>query len=252
MSEYELIKQPSLADQILRILIERINRGVYPPESQLPPEISLAEEFRVSRATIRHAYSMLEEQNLVQRRRGVGTFVSRILSISNPLYQYIDFEERIANFGHKPGFRQLKASIVETGAEIAEKLEIEVGSPTLEIHKIWTADDEAIVYIINHIPLWIFENYVSQEEALQPGTTEPFFRFFNIKCGNPITHLASAITPHLAKDCELMNEFGSHEPNEPILLVEDIGFTAQGRFAFHSLEYLFGIASRFETIRRVL
>lgn len=252
MNEHELIRQPSLADQVLRILIDRINRGTYPPKSQLPPENSLAVELGVSRATIRHAYSMLEERNLVQRRRGIGTFVSKILSIANPLYQYIDFEDRIASYGHKPGFHQLGAKIVENGPLIAGKLDVEIGSRSLEINKIWTADDEMIVYIINHIPLWVFDNRLTTDEVLQPGITEPFFRFFNIKCNQKITHLSSAIYPCLVKDCGLPAEFESHDPNEPILLVEDIGFTLESRPAFHSLEHLFGIASRFETIRRVL
>ncbi len=252
MNERELVRQPSLADQVLRILIDRINHGVYPPDSQLPPENLIADELGVSRATIRHAYSMLEERNLIQRRQGIGTFVSKILSIANPLYQYIDFEDRIANHGYQPGFRQLKSTLVETEGEIAQKLDIEPGSLSVQIDKIWTADGQPIIYIVNHIPFWVFENRYSSDEVLQPGMTEPFFQFFNVKCQLQVTHLISSIRPCLVKDCHLPDEFASHESGEPILLVEDIGFTSYGRPTFHSLEHLIGIASRFETIRRVL
>lgn len=252
MSEQELIRKPSLADQVLRILIDRINQGIYLSGSQLPPENLLSKEFGVSRATIRHACSMLEERNLIQRRQGVGTFVSKILSIANPLYQHIDFEDRIASQGYQPGFYQLDAVIVPTKPEIAFKLAIEPGGQSLQIHKVWTADDRPIVYIINHIPLWIFEDRFPLETALQPGFTEPFFQFFNQKCNQQVTHLASSIFPSLVKDCSLPGEFSSYQAADPLLLVEDIGFTVDGRPAFHSLEHLFGIASRFETIRRVL
>lgn len=36
MEEKKLIRQPSLADQLLRILLDRIKEGVYLPGSQLP------------------------------------------------------------------------------------------------------------------------------------------------------------------------------------------------------------------------
>ena len=60
MDDLKLIRQPSLADQVLRILIDRIKDGAYPPNSQFPPENELIEEFNVSRATLRSAFSKLE------------------------------------------------------------------------------------------------------------------------------------------------------------------------------------------------
>jgi GntR family transcriptional regulator len=248
----KLVRNPSLKDQVLRVLTERINQGIYAPESQLPPENVLSDEFGVSRATIRFAISSLEERNLIQRRQGVGTFVSKVLSIANPLYQLIDFEDRIERQGYIPGFRQLNAEIVNLDVTMAKKLDVNTGSQGLRIHKIWMADDQPIVFIINHIPLWVFENHISLDEVLQPGFTEPFFQFFHTRCFKKVTHLSSSIWPSQFKDCNLPPEFAAHDPCESILLVEDIGFTAEGTPIFTSLEHLIGIASRFETIRRVL
>ncbi len=66
----KLVRNPSLKDQVLRVLTERINQGIYAPESKLPPESMLSDEFGVSRATIRYAISSLEERNLILRRAG--------------------------------------------------------------------------------------------------------------------------------------------------------------------------------------
>ena len=252
MDEIKLIRQPSLADQVLGILIERIREGVYLPNSQLPPENELIEEFNISRATLRSAYAKLEENKLIQRRQGIGTFVSKQLSIANPLYQMIDFDDRIAMQGFKVGFKQLNAKIVETDEEIANKLEINMNGHSLYIEKLWTADDHPIIYIANHILLWVFEGILSRDELTKAGLTEPFFQFFSQVCRTPIDHLASSISPTILEECNLPKEFSEYAPNTPALIIEDVGFTHDGRPVFHSVEHLLGVASKFETIRRIL
>jgi DNA-binding GntR family transcriptional regulator len=46
-------------------IAERIVDGTYPPGGQLPGEAALAEEFGVSRLTLRHALVMLRDRGLV-------------------------------------------------------------------------------------------------------------------------------------------------------------------------------------------
>ena len=251
MDEIKIIRQPSLADQVLGILIDRIKAGVYPPGTQLPPESELIEEFSVSRATLRSAYAKLDERNLIQSRQGVGTFVRKEIGIANPLYQMIDFDDRITMQGYQPGFKQLDSRIVGTEADIAGMLEIEAGSQSLCIKKIWTADDQPIIYIINHIPLWVFDNKFPQDELTQPGLTEPFFEFLEQECGTPIDHLTSSLTPCTVESCDLPEEFLAYSPATPVLVIEDVGFTSEGKPVFHSLEHLLGAASKFELIRKI-
>ena len=56
-------------------LARRIRSGNIVPGSKLPPELALADEFQVSRTTIRHALIRLESSGLVERIHGRGTFV---------------------------------------------------------------------------------------------------------------------------------------------------------------------------------
>lgn len=252
MDELKIVRQPSLSDQVLGILIDRIREGVYPPGTQLPPESDLIEEFSVSRATLRSAYAKLEERNLIQPRQGVGTFVRKEIGIANPLYQMIDFDDRITMQGLQPGFIQPSTDFVEANKDIASKLELGNGSRTLRIEKIWTADEQPIIYIINHIPLWVFENYFSEKEITRSGLTEPFFEFLEKHCNTPVDHLTSSITPCTVAGCDLPGEFSGYSPSTPVLVIEDLGFTSEGKPVFHSVEHLLGPASKFELIRKIL
>ncbi len=79
----------SVVSQLRNMILE----GYYSHEERLPAERNLAEEFKVSRGTIRTALQNLEEQNLVTRKIGSGTYVTHrelssqhdISSITSPL-----------------------------------------------------------------------------------------------------------------------------------------------------------------------
>ena len=252
LNELTLMRQPPLTDQVLQILLDRIKEGVYPPGDQLPPENELIEEFRISRATLRSAYAKMEERNLIQRRQGVGTFVSKQLNIANPLLEMIDFNDRITMQGYSPGFKQLGAEMVQPSPELTKALEIQPDDELLRVEKLWTANEIPIIFIVNHIPVKLFKNRFSQTDLLSPGFTEPLFWFLRHKCHLPIDHLASSITPEIVKQAQLPIEFSEYHTEEPLLIIEDVGFMIDGSPIFHSLEHLLGPAKKFETIRKIL
>ena len=79
----------NVAEQLRR----RILGGDYEYEERLPAERNLAEEFGVSRGTIRSVLQILEQQHLVTRQIGSGTYVTHreitnqqeIASITSPI-----------------------------------------------------------------------------------------------------------------------------------------------------------------------
>jgi GntR family transcriptional regulator len=64
-----------LYEQIARVIRERIEDGTY--DRRVPGEMVLADEFDVSRPTVRSALDILAAEGLVRAVRGRGTFVIR-------------------------------------------------------------------------------------------------------------------------------------------------------------------------------
>lgn len=64
------------AQSIARELQAAIKGGIYGYREQLPTERELAATYRASRTTIRKALMLLEEEKLVERRPGSGTYAS--------------------------------------------------------------------------------------------------------------------------------------------------------------------------------
>ena len=62
-------------EQFRRSMIRRIETGRIGPSEPLPAETDLAREFGIARNTVRRAFGAMEEQGLIRRIRGKGTFV---------------------------------------------------------------------------------------------------------------------------------------------------------------------------------
>jgi DNA-binding LacI/PurR family transcriptional regulator len=66
---------PNLAEQLANSLRDAIRRGDYEAGCALPSERNLCETYQLSRTTVRRALRILEDQVLVQRVAGSGTYV---------------------------------------------------------------------------------------------------------------------------------------------------------------------------------
>jgi DNA-binding LacI/PurR family transcriptional regulator len=69
------VQAPALYLQLVQIFRDKIARGEWPPDTQIPIELDLADSYGVSRNTIRQALNVLVQDGLLERTQGRGTFV---------------------------------------------------------------------------------------------------------------------------------------------------------------------------------
>lgn len=70
------VERHSIVDDIVDRILERILSGELRADNALPPEADIAAEANASRLTAREAIKVLQAGNIVQVRRGIGTFVN--------------------------------------------------------------------------------------------------------------------------------------------------------------------------------
>ena len=70
------IRKRRIPEEIVSQLYGQIRNGHLKPGDKLPPERELAQQFGVSRASVREAMRLLDEKGLVVIRPGAGTFVT--------------------------------------------------------------------------------------------------------------------------------------------------------------------------------
>jgi GntR family transcriptional regulator len=83
--------------RVAEVLRERILAGEIRPTAQVPTEMELCRQFSVSRITVRRALQILEDEALVIRQQGSGTYVSPKPSRKIPILN-ADFAESMSRY----------------------------------------------------------------------------------------------------------------------------------------------------------
>lgn len=233
MSSDILQRPESLQKQIQRILTNRILQGVYESGELFPSENHLAEEFTVSRATIRAAMTALEARGLVFRRQGVGSYVGKSASISNPIGEFVNFLDLIASSGFEPGVMVERAYLIDADHETAENLAVKEGDGILQVELKFTADTSPVIFCINAIPTWVMNEALLQEVIQNPEKTEPLNEFIEVRCGLPVQYHTAALWAELAENFDM--EMDGFPPQTPVLVVRSVGCNLESRPIFQSL-----------------
>jgi GntR family transcriptional regulator len=129
--------------QVAGILRDKICASEWTARAPLPNEVTLARDIGVSIGTVRKALEMLENEHLIQRRQGRGTFVVET-SHETEL-------ERFSNLVN--GSKKLRADAVvwtaaygEATDEEAQALNIRQSAKVCRLESLWSAGDMTQVY----------------------------------------------------------------------------------------------------------
>jgi CheY-like chemotaxis protein len=97
--------------RVYTLLREGILRGTYPPGSPLPAYTKLAAQFGVSAVTVRQVLGRLEEEGLVDRQQGRGTFVQARTAPSVLIVDdEEDMRELLRTFAMRAGHQSVEVS----------------------------------------------------------------------------------------------------------------------------------------------
>jgi GntR family transcriptional regulator len=110
-----------------------IDAGGLRPGDAVPSERELARIHDVSLMTARHALATLEQEGVVERRRGVGTFVSTPKIHFNKLMSYT---EQMRSRSLTAGSKVLFAEIVDDEPEATARLSLSPKSHILKLERL--------------------------------------------------------------------------------------------------------------------
>ncbi len=141
-----------LYHQVKCILMEAIEAGQWQLGQQLPAEGQFAEDFGVSKITIRQALQELADLGYVRREQGRGTFVANTKFAQGPR-ELTSFSEEMRRHRLDASSLVLEQYVGEAGGEIAEALELRPGEPLFVLKRVRMADGDPIGIQTAHIPM---------------------------------------------------------------------------------------------------
>ena len=145
--------------QVIDRLKEDIEKGVYKENDKLPSEFELSKSLGVSRATLREALRLLEEDNVIVCRHGVGTFVNTKPLFTSGIEHLHSVSSMIEQAGKVPATIFMSSTEDKATEDDVERFQIDIDDNVLTIERVRTADGEPVVYCIDKVP----SNYLHQE-----------------------------------------------------------------------------------------
>jgi DNA-binding GntR family transcriptional regulator len=206
-----------IAEQVTKMLHQRILDSTYLPGERLPSEAELADELGVSRGTTRTALASLASSGLITRKQGDGTYVRQLDTSENSLMLAIwEFSRLIEASGRKPSICTL--SIDKKIADPDEITALELDPNDQEVVsavRLICADGIPIIYSVNVSPVSIF---LESPEKLDASLG--LHEFIKQYTHQEIARVDISISPAMAP--ENVRDALSLKRNRPILQIEEI------------------------------
>jgi GntR family transcriptional regulator len=155
----------SLRHQIADSLRARVLAGELRPGAQLPSEPELARSMHVSRSSLRAAIALLEEEGLLRRLQGSGTYVNDRPLLRDDLSRNLSVSAMIAATGREPGTLLPQAALEAAPVEVALAFAIPEGAAVSALRRVRTADGTPVVDSID----WCRPEALAPDELAELG-----------------------------------------------------------------------------------
>jgi GntR family transcriptional regulator len=153
-----------LYQQLQRALRDAINKQVLASDEALPPERDLAEEFQISRITVRKAIDGLVNEGLLSRRHGAGTFVTA--RVEKSFSKLSSFSEDMLSRGRTPHSDWLSRSAGAVTPEESMTLGLSPGTPVYRFNRIRYADGSPMALEYSTVPAFCLPSAEAVENSL--------------------------------------------------------------------------------------
>jgi GntR family transcriptional regulator len=229
-----------VAEEIRQAVVSR----VWAPGAQLPSEPDLARRYAVSRATVREALRVLEQDGMVVANRGQGTFVRPGGALPhvgiNTLYS---ITEVIRKQGYTPSTTEIRfsrarlADAFGAGGSAAQGLApggasatFPADEPVAVIERTRRADGRPVAYTQDAVPLRLL-NHLHWEERVAEGSLFDLLREAGAEVDYTHTRLYAVEAPReAAHRLEL-------SPGAPLLMMEETVYDRKDRPVVMARDY---------------
>ena len=145
-----------LYSQLVGIIKQNISSGKLGVGDLLPSEAELCRAMDISRNTVRQAIGELEEEGLVVRKRGKGTFVADP-NARGKCVRY-SFTTEISSLGKVPSSTMVDFGVVIPPAEVSRRMQLQEDQAVYCFTRVRNVDGEPLILETSYYPQYIYPN----------------------------------------------------------------------------------------------
>ncbi|MBI1293655.1 GntR family transcriptional regulator [bacterium] len=241
----EETKAPPRYIQVEETLRSLLDTGGYRPGDKLPPEPELAAQIGVSRATLREALRSFEQQGIISRRQGVGTFLNpRPLYIESGLETLESIEMLLHSRQLTPILRQRLVRSERALPKAAQRLHLKEGAPLTVVATTYAVADNPVAYLLEVVPVGVVDETTATAwtVSMLDGLLQERAHY---DLGYGVAHIAPV---HGSEEiCTAL----SIDTQTPLFFIEQTVFSGAGTPCFYSRNYYLPQIFDFHVIRKL-
>ncbi|GAB4072619.1 GntR family transcriptional regulator [Barrientosiimonas marina] len=227
--------------QVIDQIKHDIENGKYHAKQKLPSEFELANDLGVSRATLREALRILEEETILTRRHGVGTFVNPKPIFSSGIEQLYSVTHMIEQSGKVPGSQFLSTEFQEPTREEQLKFSPKDIQTLAKVERVRTADDQPVVFCIDKLPEGLIPlDHVNESDSI--------FKLMEAYSGKHVAYAVTYIEP--VSYHERIHDILRCHPDQSLLLLKQMHYTANDEPVLYSANFFQPDMFSFHVVRK--
>lgn len=236
------VDQRHLYVQVMERLKKDIQHGVYKENERFPSEFELARTLGVSRATLREALRVLEEERIIVRKHGVGTFVNSKPLFHSGIEQLKSVSAMIKDAGMEPGtiYKAVSQTVCDSVSQSIFNCSADESLTTIK--RVRTADGEPVVYCIDQA---LSKDLVLNDEGIYHDS---LFEALEQHSDMLISHAVAEIIP-LGYD-EEASEILRCGIDIPLLVLVQRHYNEEGQVVLYSTNYFRADKFQFQVVRK--
>jgi GntR family transcriptional regulator len=196
----------------------KIDSGEWGEKHRLPPERELAEQFGVSRMTLRQAIATLVDEGLLERRVGSGTYVSK-KRVNEQALGLTSFTDLMHAAGKQPSSRVISFRLQASSSSERQRLQLDDDELVLVMERLRFGDQEPILLEQTTLPVSFVEPFSKSQltESLWQTLSDAGVVF-----GRATQEITAAAANERLADLLQVKE------QAPLLAVRQVSYTADG------------------------
>lgn len=240
--DFSVSKAP-LYISVKNAILKAIQSGEFTNSNQLPTEKILSEKFKVSRATIRSALQSLEDDGVITKQQGVGTFLTHEnFLLKMRIDKVKGFYQLIRDKGHEPSIREEGIFQGSIDNKISKKLNLPKNTEVIVAKRTILGDGKAAIHLREYIPVKALTRMPKADEL-----SDSIFEISEQFLSQRIEYSISEIIPIMV-DKSLMKILNLPK-NFSILRLEETHFNQQNEPMIFSEVFVNDQIIRFNVIR---
>lgn len=153
--------------QIAHDLKSRISSGEWNGTRKLPPETQLAQDYGVSRMTIRQAISELDKDGLITRKQGAGTFIENTSPSQGratvTMAASLSVSQALIDMGYDPEVQLIQAcELSDPPEEVARALRLGENDTVTHFQRNFVIEDKCVVVTRSYLPSKMVEGILDK------------------------------------------------------------------------------------------